>query len=78
MFYSQDGFLVLAKDLIHGISGFENQHVHNVFRRRFGQHFGTRIENLPILWDYCINNEESRFNQLKKERRNICYGVFIT
>ena len=66
MFYSQDIFVLLAKKLIHSIGGFENQHIDNVFRRRFGQHFGTTIEHLPILWHYFINDEESTFDRSKK------------
>ena len=66
MFYSQDVFAVLGKKLISGIGAFENDHLDTVFKRRFGQHFGTTVGNLPILWDYCINDEDLSFNRLLK------------
>ena len=64
MFYSENVFVVLAKKLVHGFGG-EDHNVSSTFRRRFGEHFGTTMENLPLLWHHCVDDEESTIDRSK-------------
>ena len=60
--------MLLAKKLVHGFGG-EDHKIGSTFRKRFGQHFGTTIEHLTLLWNYCVDDEESTINRFKNAER---------